>query len=51
MGRSDRNSIGSDAEKAGVAQADLSGKTHQQIHTQARQREDKDERANPVIVG
>ncbi len=51
MGRSDRNSIGSYAEKAGVTQADLSGKTHQKIHAQARQCEDKDERTNSVIIG
>ena len=51
MGRPDRNGIGPDAEKAGVAQADLSGEAHQKIEAETRQCEDKDERRNPVIIG
>ena len=41
MRRTDRHRVGADAEEAGVAEADLSGKAHQQIEADHRQGEMK----------
>src|SRR5215510_7337679 len=50
MSGTDRDRIGTDAEKAGVAQADLSGETHEQVEARNRQRENENERADAIVV-
>ena len=50
MSRTNRDRIGTDAEKAGVAKADLSGETHEQIEACNRQRKNENERADAIVV-
>ena len=50
MDRADGDRIGADAEKAGMAQADLAGKAHQQIEADDRQRENENQRADAIVV-
>ena len=35
MGRSDRDRVGADTHKASMAEADLTGETHQQVEAEA----------------
>ena len=51
MSRSDGDRIGADAEKAGMAKADLTGKAHQQIEADDRDREDENQRRDAIVVG
>src|SRR5262245_27076551 len=51
MGRTDGDRIGADAEKAGVAEADLSGETHEQVEACDRQRKNENERADAIVIG
>ena len=46
----DGDGIRADTEKAGVAQAHLPGKAHEQIEPDDGQREDKNKRADAIIV-
>ena len=50
MSGTNRDGICTDAEKAGVAQADLSGETHEQIEAGNRQRKNENERADAIVV-
>ena len=51
MRRADGDRIGADAEKAGMTQADLAGKAHEQIEADDRQRENENQRADAIVVG
>ena len=51
MHRSDGDGIGADAEKAGMAQADLAGKAHEQIEADHGERENENQRADAVVIG
>ena len=46
-----RNGIRADAEKASMAETDLSRETHEQIETGNCQRENKNQRAYPIVIG
>src|SRR5262249_3602207 len=50
MSGTNRDRIGTYAEKASMAQADLSGKTHEQVEACNGQRKNENERANAIVV-
>src|ERR1043166_7540733 len=50
MSRTNRDRISTNAEKAGVAQADLSGETHEQVEACNRQRKNENERADAIVI-
>ena len=43
--------IGADTEEAGMAETDLTGKSHQEIEADDRQRENENQRADTVVIG
>jgi hypothetical protein len=49
MRRPKRDRIGADAEEASMAQADLAGKTHQQIEAEHRERVDEDQGDDAIV--
>src|ERR1017187_1296185 len=50
MDWADGDGIRADTEKAGMTQADLTGKAHEQVEAHDRQRENENKRADPIIV-
>src|SRR5262245_36543470 len=50
MSRTNRDGICTNAEKASVAQTDLSGETHEQVEACNRQRKNENERADAIVI-
>ena len=51
MGRTDRDRVGADPHEAGMAEAHLPGKAHQQIQAHAGERKHEHQRGDAVVVG
>src|SRR5450631_2924893 len=50
MDWADGDGIRADTEKAGMTQADLTGKAHEQIEAHDRQRENENKRTDPIVI-
>ena len=51
IGRPDSDCVTADAEEAGMPQANLPRKSHEQIEADRGQRKDEYERPDPIIIG